>query len=179
MREYITEALVLDKLPNGEMDERVFLYTEELGKVVAKITSGRKITSKLSPHLEPLNFAKVRLIEKTGFSARGGPASSWQVADALRSGRLSATHASFKIIKLVNRAVLDGFRDQHLWSVLKSGAELTEILKILGFDPGESVCERCAKPQPRYFLLRESAYYCGKCLGGLSQIEEYIEIELE
>ena len=64
MQEHFTEALVLDKEILGELDYRVFLYTQQLGKIAAKVRSGRRITSKLAPHLEPLNFIQARLIEK-------------------------------------------------------------------------------------------------------------------
>ena len=45
MLEIATEAIVLDKEDLGEYDSRVFLYTKEFGKVGAKATSLRKITS--------------------------------------------------------------------------------------------------------------------------------------
>ena len=64
MLELVTEAIVLDKEDVGEQDSRVFLYTKDFGKIGAKATSLRKITSKLAAHLEPLNYATVRLVSR-------------------------------------------------------------------------------------------------------------------
>ena len=82
MVEYFTEALVLDKEDSGDLDARIILYTEDLGKITAKAKSVKRITSKLNGHLEPLNFIQVRLVEKNGF----------QIVDALTI----ANSANFK-----------------------------------------------------------------------------------
>src|SRR3989344_9497714 len=83
MQEYVSEAVVLDKMSQGDLDNRFFLFTKRFGKLVAKAKSGRKITSKLSPHLEPGNVSFVRLIEKNGL----------QVGDALKAARIGAEPA--------------------------------------------------------------------------------------
>ena len=43
--EYYTQALVLAKEPTGESDSQVFLYTSDLGLVIAKAVGARKIVS--------------------------------------------------------------------------------------------------------------------------------------
>src|SRR3989344_7862372 len=124
MREYFTEAVVLYKEPLYEIDERVFLYTKDLGKVVAKVTSGRRITSKLSPHLEPLNLVKVRLVYKNSF----------QVADVLKFGKLS--HNNFNLLRLVKNSVINESPDQELWEFLYNSEDSSiKALTILGFNP--------------------------------------------
>ena len=151
MKEYSTEAIVLDKEPNGELDWRVFLYTPDLGKIAAKVKSGRRITSKLSPHLEPLNLVKIRLTHKGG----------WQVADALKFGELA--HRNLKILQLVKAAVLDNHADYELWTCLKGGrGAVHEVLKILGFDPIHAACQNCGL-KPAYFIFADSSFLCGRC----------------
>jgi len=153
MREYVTEAIVLDKEPSGEGDTKVFLYTQSLGKVVAKAKSARKITSKLAAHLEPLSFIKLRLIEKNGF----------QVADALKENRLSSSR--LKILRLINSLVLEGQPDYHLWSLLKTGVNSpSAFLKILGFDPMLATCATCSRGRPEYFSFLDQGYFCKNCL---------------
>ena len=56
-----------------EADSLITFYTKDFGKVGAKAKGAKRIVSKLSAHLEPLNFVLVRLIEGRGF----------QIADAL------------------------------------------------------------------------------------------------
>lgn len=69
MTEHYIEAIVLDNEIVGELDGLITLYTKELGKVVAKAKSSRKMTSKLNGHFQPLNFINCRLIEKRGIQA--------------------------------------------------------------------------------------------------------------
>ena len=161
MAEYFTEAVVLDKKDLGDLDARVFLFTEKLGKVRAKITSARKITSKLSPHLEPLNFANVRLVERKN---------DFQVADALKTGKFPNTEF-LTILWLIKELSAENQPEPHLWALLKkiqikpvslsllSGA----ILKIFGFDPKFAACDICHKPSPDYFIFDDAKYLCKTC----------------
>src|ERR1051325_9149952 len=68
MREFLTEAIVLSNDPGRGFDGRVHLYTEKLGKISARVSGGKKILSKLSPHLDPLNLSLVRLVKKGGIT---------------------------------------------------------------------------------------------------------------
>src|SRR3989344_3413173 len=66
MREYVAIAVVLDREPIGEYDSRVHFMTEQHGKMIGRATSARKITSKLSAHLEPGTLTRLRLVEQKG-----------------------------------------------------------------------------------------------------------------
>ena len=109
MEEYFTEALVLDKEPIGESDSLISLYTKELGKITARAISIRKITSKLSSHLEPLNFVDARLVHKNRF----------QVVDALKTGRLNSK--AIGTLHLIKDLSGEGEPDRDLWNLLKKG----------------------------------------------------------
>lgn len=165
VKEYFTEAVVLDKEPIGELDLRVSLYTQLMGKISVKAKSARKITSKLSQHLEPLNIVKMRIIEKNGF----------QVADALKVERLPLQNIN--ILKLISGAVLEGNPDYHLWSLIRSGTNfLKEILKALGFDPEFSLCATCQIKGPDFFIFSEAIYLCRRCFSGKLNPKEYLEL---
>lgn len=153
MKEVVTDAVVLDTEPQGEADTKVFLYTRELGKVLARAKSVRKITSKLAAHLEPLTLVKLRLIEKNGF----------QIADALMADRLPASH--LKILALINGLTFEGEPDYHLWSLIKSGVNSpSAFLKILGFDPLLATCALCSRANPEYFSFGDQSFFCKSCL---------------
>ena len=67
--EYCTEAIVLGRRENGPSYNRfVDLYTKELGLLEARVVGGRRITSKLSPHLDFGNLALLRLVSKNQFT---------------------------------------------------------------------------------------------------------------
>lgn len=156
MRECVTETVVLEKKPLRETDQSVTFYTERLGLAVAKITSGRKITSKLSPHLEPMNAAQVRLVARNG----GG----YQITDALKVARLELP---FPVLKLVAAVALPGEPDRVLWGALREGvATVPLILKHFGFDPRSAACASCGSLRPEYFLFRDASYACGRCFRG-------------
>lgn len=160
MAECCTEAIVLDKEDLGEIDSRVFLFTKALGKVVAKVKSARKITSKLSPHLEPLNLVSIRLVEKNGF----------QAADALMEKKFPRTDMGLSVLNLVNQLSGENQPDQQLWQVLINNLGSpaknlkTEILSILGFDPEFASCRDCNAVKPSYFFMPDSEYVCQKCV---------------
>lgn len=174
MFEITTDALVLDKEPSGEYDSRVFLYTKELGGVVARGTSMRKISSKLAAHFEPLNFVKVRLIQKNKDSA------GFQIGDSLVSDRKNLWQKNARGAREALRltAVLkeSGFRDSpdpELWNFLEHtfssppegdlGVYKIELLKVLGFDPAFALCARCESGAPATFSFEDMSFYCHSC----------------
>ena len=149
MREYLSEAVVLEKRPIGEADFQVSFYTKKYGKMVARARSARKITSKLSSHLEPGNVVQLRIVEKRGF----------HVADALKKKKLEAS--------LIDLSVLSGLlaADQHdaqLWDCLVASPSWGAILGILGWDAQFADCRMCRK-KPELFHLRSHDFFCTSC----------------
>ncbi len=62
-RSYHCEALTLNKVPMGEADLLVTLYTRERGKVRAIARGARRSNSKLVGHFEPLTQVKLSLAQ--------------------------------------------------------------------------------------------------------------------
>ncbi len=60
-RTYRTEALSLRKIPLGEADLLLTLYTRDAGKLRAVAKGARKTTSKLVGHFEPLTLNRLAL----------------------------------------------------------------------------------------------------------------------
>lgn len=165
MREYLTEALVLDKNEVNETDLVVDLYTKELGRIKAKVTSGQKITSKLSPHLEPLTFALVRLTEKNGFVVADA-----LTQDYLKHFRVSPVYfaKSLKFLSALKELIYSEEIDPNLWFWLKKTLAKREIfysqfLKILGYDPKLAECQKCQSRFIKYFLVESQTFFCRNC----------------
>ena len=158
MLEFVSDAVVLDKEPLGEADSRITLYTEKCGKVIAKATGGRKITSRLAGHLEPGSIVRVRIVGN-----RGG-----QIADALQWSAFSRTRESLALLRFTAQLAFEGDVDQGLWELLmrapyeRVGVE--DILRILGFDPREAACGSCGRTMPEYFDSREARFVCEPCM---------------
>lgn len=165
MQEWLTEALVLDKEDSGELDSRVFFYTKELGKIIARATSARKITSKLNSHIEPLNLVKLRLVGERNF----------QIADALAVNKFP--YQVLPLLSFIKEMTLEGEADERLWLAVKSNLATGKIdykplLTILGFDPQFASCLFCGR-RPEYFETREMAFCCQSCLPASSLLSAY------
>ena len=160
MLEYVTEAFILDKIDLAEQDSRVFLFTKDFGRVSAKIKSGRKITSKLAAHAEPLNMATVRIVDKN----------SPQLIDALASAKMATGKVILKIFSLIKEISPEYQPEPALWDFLSSlsGKEaeekdFVEALKIMGFDPEHAKCNNCLKGRPDFFSVKDLTFYCKNC----------------
>jgi len=150
MREYVGEAVVLTKDFQGELDERVVFFAEEFGKQSAKVKSGRKITSKLSPHLEPGNLVRIRWIEK----------GSLQVVDVLKKEKLDFSPS---FLKLLCDILAEHNHDEEVWNFFKNGKEdSAKLLTILGWSPRGAVCQIC-NSEPHTFGIESLGYYCADC----------------
>ena len=172
MIEAISEAIVLDKEDLGEYDSRVFLYTKDLGKISAKATSLRKITSKLAAHLEPLNYLNIRLVSRGDFFDAYG----FQVADALYMNSASLIKSdpeklkqTFRILDLLKQGIPENVPDLEIWNLLSNlitGREdysFRSVLGFLGFSPEHSICLGCSKGSPEYFFPKDGIFFCRFC----------------
>lgn len=151
MQEYFSEALVLNKEPSGDMDSRLYVFTKRFGKIIAKAKSARKITSKLSAHLEPGNVVKLRFIEKRG------P----QVVDALKIAKLSIPTS--ELYKL-NDMLVENEPDLAFWNEIIFGEfNWRRVLKILGWDQKGAICSICGKRDVESFDMDCHESFCASC----------------
>src|SRR3989344_2348429 len=117
MVEYYTEAIVLGRRPQGELDELVTLYTKDLGKVEAFLKSSRRLLSKLSAHLLSGNLVQVRIVEKNRL----------QVADVLGEKSKSDPPAILNFLSFLDQVIPWGEPDQPLWRLLKEVISRSEF----------------------------------------------------
>ena len=151
MVEYVADAIVLNREPNGDLDCRFSLFTKTLGKFVVKAKSVRKITSKLSGHLNVGSLSGVRIIEKNGL----------QVVDALQKSRLN-----FRPIDLyfLDRLLPEAEPEPALWHELTNGSfSWRRALKVLGWDPNGVSCYLCNGRGITVFDLASQDFLCQKC----------------
>lgn len=155
---YFDQAMVLDREDSNEIDNRFHIYAKGFGKIVARGKSTRKITSKLSGHLEPGNIVKARFIEKNGL----------QVVDALK---VSSIKYQVSDLYFLNKLLPEGDFDFQIWCELLgnlstgSGREFSwqRMLKILGWDSEHGVCSVCGDEGVCSFSLRGQEFFCERC----------------
>jgi DNA repair protein RecO len=173
MEEIVTEAIVLESKTRWNGDRQVNLFTKELGKVEARATSGTKMTSKLSPHLNTMNFSQVRLVYKNNYI----------ITDALTKNRFKElrektelTERALEVISVVNSITPPNLKDLELWyylttSLNKNSFDNRNLLKILGYDPKMATCFMCGKKGVSYFLTLDQSFICEKCAGKINVLK--------
>jgi len=147
MRQLYSKALVLGRKNAGEVDGIISMFTQDYGKIVAFAKSIRKPTSKLSGHLQPLSFVKVRFIQ------RQGPSDGWSIIDCVGDDDFLGKNTTkrFDLIPIVN--FIDSFffefqTDRKIWFYLKNvfsnsynySDVARGILILMGFDPQKAQC---------------------------------------
>ena len=158
MQEYFSDAIVLDRLANGDLDSRVVFFTKEFGKLVAKAKSARKITSKLSSHLEPGTLIQVRLVEKNGL----------QVADALKTSRLSIPPRDLFV---AGELLAEAEPEPGLWELFIGGKfSWWQALQVLGWDPDFASCSGCSGTTA-LFHIKTQEFFCAACASKLPKEE--------
>lgn len=158
MREYVTEAVILDREPQKEQDSRIRFFSERFGKLTARASSARKITSKLSAHLEPGMLVRLRFVEKSG------PL----IVDSLKIGTIGALLPDiFALAKMLP----EGQPEEGLWTALtRKDFRWSEVLKVLGWDPEASECVNCEQMTAAFYPGTQQ-FFCKPCASKLGTHE--------
>jgi DNA repair protein RecO (recombination protein O) len=158
MREYVVQAVILDREPQRDFDSRVSFFTEKFGKLSGKATSTRKITSKLAGHLEPGNLVHLRFVEKKGL----------QIVDSLKVRSLKV---GVPDLHALNQILAEGEPEPELWQILKGNAfEWNSVLRVLGWDPRGSNCIECQGESAAFYLAHQEIF-CLQCSSKLPQAQ--------
>lgn len=154
MREYLTEAIILDREPQGELNARVTLWSRKFGKLRGRATSLSKITSKLSAHLEPGILSNVRLVENKNI----------QIVDALKIRRLAVPPGD---LPRLGRLLAEGEPDEGLWGVITAIRwSWSSVLGALGWHPQGAACVLCGR-RPEAFSVASQDFFCEICASKL------------
>lgn len=195
------QAIILSRKNWRENDELITLFTYDLGKVQAKATGSKKITSKQSAHLEPAGVIECALIPGREIShiAKAQPI---EYFPGLRLD-LEKSRLVGYALSLVEKVTAERSRDinffwflrhwlEHLEKTVNSAPRLLDglvlgLLVHLGFKPELDACVVCGREQKDIYkeaLLNPSQkpglYYsgggliCGNCRKLKVQIGEQV-----
>jgi len=119
-RIYDTDAIVVKHWPYREASTRFWLYTRDLGRVLARAQSIRKVTSKLSGGLQTGSQAHVELVcGKAGWRVVGSqPQTSYLLSTDGNQRRITQ-----RFFILLNKLVPDQQRDPDLYDIISSGLQ--------------------------------------------------------
>ena len=156
MFEITTKGIILDKEPARDYDGVLTIYTEKLGKVIARAKSLRKITSKLAAHTEIGMLSEVRLVSRNSFMTQSG----LRLADSLLSRQL---FSDFYFLELVKELTLEFHEGRDLWQFLISGnPDRNELLRLSGFGVAAKTCNYC-RNQAVLFYNIDQVFLCLLC----------------
>ncbi len=165
MVEYLTQAVVLGSRPQKENDRLVDLYTKEFGRLEARVIGGRRILSKLAPHLDLFNVVTVRLVEKNSITMTDVLTDERFLKERRRAEFYSS---AFRIFSLVKMLTPKAEPDPHLWHFLLKSLRHSEgdakvFLKIMGYDPAEADCDNCGRRPISVFRAKDQSFFCKDC----------------
>lgn len=119
-RVYDTEAIVIRHWPYREASTRFLLYTKDLGRILARAQSVRKVTSKLSAGLQTGSRSRVELVcGKAGWRVVGSRPDKNFLMSA--SGKQRAIIQRY--FRLLNKLIPDQQRDPDLYEIISGGLE--------------------------------------------------------
>ena len=72
---YSTRAIILSRAPFRENDINVLAYTKDRGMIGLVGRGGKRFSSKLAGHLEPITFSRVMVVRGRQFDYAGAVAS--------------------------------------------------------------------------------------------------------
>lgn len=117
-RVYDTEAIVIRHWPYREASTRFLLYTKNLGRILARAQSVRKVTSKLAAGLQTGSRSHVELVcGKSGWRVVGSQPDTSFLMDV--SNRQRAIIQRY--FGLLNKLVPDQQRDPDLYEIMSAG----------------------------------------------------------
>lgn len=165
MTEYLTQAVVLGLRSHKENDRVADLYTKDFGRLESNVVGGRRILSKLSPHLNLFNVITVRLAEKNRIILTDA-----LTDESFRKNRQNPKFypSAFRIISLVRALTPKGVPDLRLWHLIVKGlasadGDVKVFLRALGYDPSEAECDICTGRPATFFRAKDQSFFCRNC----------------
>lgn len=119
-RIYDTEAIVIRHWPYRDASSRFLLYTQELGRILARAQSVRKVTSKLQGGLQTGSRSHVELVcGKAGWRIVGcRPDTNFLFSATARQHSITQ-----RFFGLLNQLVPDQQRDPDLYRIISGGLQ--------------------------------------------------------
>ncbi|MBI4193409.1 MAG: recombination protein O N-terminal domain-containing protein [Candidatus Colwellbacteria bacterium] len=163
MLDYTTEAIVLGKEDRGERDAVYTIFTRSAGKLFARATSARTLTSKLASHLEPGSLALTRLVQPAA-GERARIADALMIARARRPVALALLRFAAELIPLAQSdPPLFLFLQQIVEEREAARVSIRELLRLIGLDPSHASCARCGRRPVVYFVPGDILFLCTLC----------------
>lgn len=113
---YSAEGIILASDKYREKDRMLTIFTREFGKIRAISRGSRKMDSKLAPHLEPLSWVNLMLVNGKAIATLTGSSQIKNFSRLKSKGTyiLLALH----LAELVDKATLENLPDEKIFNLL-------------------------------------------------------------
>lgn len=117
MRYSVVEGIVLKRVSIGEADRILTVFTRDLGKIKVKAVGVRKITSKRSAHIEPLNYTIMSLYK--GRTMHTLTEVTTKESFSSLKDNLQTIGFAYHLCELVDGLLPEGQENGHVFTLLK------------------------------------------------------------
>jgi DNA repair protein RecO (recombination protein O) len=178
-RLYRCEAIVLGRIDYGEADRILTLYSRQHGKFRAIAKGARRPLSRLGPHLEYFNHARLMLARGRELDVVTG-AETEEAHLGIRADLDAFGHASH-MVEILNRLTQDRQENVAVFDLLSHSLRLLAegvdpfhvtrhyelaLLALLGFRPELYRCIECRselRQAPHQFAIDMGGFLCEQC----------------
>ena len=112
-----TKAIILRREPFNENDSRVFVYTENFGKLNLVARGTQKLSSKLASHIEPLNLCEAMIVKGKNYDYLGSIISENIFIEIKNNYR--KVEAAGETVKIFNEIIKENEADKNIFELLK------------------------------------------------------------
>lgn len=113
---YEGEAIILKREDRGEADRLYTLFSKEFGKIKAQAQGVRKISAKLTGHLEPFNLIWLEMVTKR--SGQIGITSALCQEFLLKRPAPWQVNLAMRCCNLLDKLMVEPERDEGIWNFL-------------------------------------------------------------
>ncbi len=174
--DFLLKSFILDKRPFKEYDLIIDFFTKEFGRLEAKIISGQKINSKLSPHIEVGKFSLLKIVFKKEYKIIDAK----EINNYFSPKSNSSLGIILKFTYFLREMIPFQEPDLNLFHFIENCFKnkvisYPEFLSILGYNPAFSVCSICQKPA-NFFFTKEQVFLCSDCR---KKVENEVLLEIK
>ncbi len=186
-----TEAFVLKTIKYGETSKIVTLFTKDFGKLNAIVKGARNYKSKLCGTLESMNYIRAVIYLKESRELQLISNAEYIKSFTNIQSDIDKLQASFKIIEILNRSVVNNDVNRDLFDILLSSISMLnnsvanfeiyilnfqiELSKILGISPVFTD----SKSNNETFFTNNEFYVSNSLISSLLKVEKCAIEELE
>lgn len=187
--EFLSAAVPLLKRPANKDNQMAILFTEKYGKVGVLLQSGRKITSKLTAHVEPGSVAEVLYVQGKKIKRLIGAKQIKRHENIWENYYKLASCLYF--FEVFNQLVKSDYPDTQLYHLLRYFLEtlnseaikdelesrfftalmIYRLLYLLGYQSFEGICQSCQKDLSgaACFVFERGEIQCDECARGVGE----------